>query len=176
MGGPFNEGPFPQLTVQDFGPNRGYRVELEHNCRAVVIGDIDGDLGLQLLPGWVTPGPDAIDVHIHGLPGRFIEALAGVYEIPADVVVELLKFLGIQEGISLRLVTCHGGEPCANGRTAAQMLADIWGGTITAPNGLLRVYPSGQMEIDMVDWENVGGLWLPKVIGPNQGSFVSFPP
>jgi hypothetical protein len=177
MAGPFNEGPYPQLRVQDFGPGKQYRVEVHNGGRTMVIGD-HADLGFQKTHTYVQPGPDAVDVVIHGLPGRFIDKLGGRHEIPAPVVAELLESSGgVQRGTPLRLLTCHAGEAPASGSTAAQQLATEWGGSVSGPNGLLRI-SRGALRIDLVDWDPdpVTGGMMPTNIRQGHGSWVSHAP
>ena len=117
-----------------------------------------------------------------GLPGRFVEQLTDpIYEIPPNVVVQLLDDLGIQRGTALRILTCHGASACDDGLVVAQLLADEWTGHVQAPNGLLRLPHSGGYRIDIVDWEQ--SLWEPDrmEVDPNTiqlgaGSFLTFAP
>jgi hypothetical protein len=140
MGARFHELPYPQLQATDFGPNKPYRVEIWNGGRTVVIGD-PADAGFQNTPIYVQPGSDAIDVVIHGLPDRFLEKLAGSFEIPAALVAQLIEATGILRGTPLRLLTCHAGEAPLLGPTSAQQLATDWGGPVEGPNGLLRISP-----------------------------------
>ncbi len=176
MGGPYSEPPYPALSAADFGPTSSYQVVLHHGGRSVAIGD-SADAAFQTVPTLIRPGVDAVDVIIHGLPGRFIERLGGSREIPVAVLAQLLEIAGIQRGTSLRLLTCHAAEAPLSGETAAQQLATEWQGTVTGLNGLLRIGP-GQMRIDLVEWEvdPVRGGMLPKVIAPGQGAWIAHTP
>jgi hypothetical protein len=175
MGGPFSEAPYPPLQTQDFGPGKQYRVVVWHGGRTVVIGD-HADQALWATPALLQPGPDAVDVVIHGLPGRFIEKLGGSREIPAAVVAQLIEAAGVPRGTPLRLVTCHAAEAPASGPTAAQQLATAWGGPVTGPNGLLRIRP-GRVGIDLVDWDpDPSGGMTPNVTGLGQGSWIPHNP
>jgi hypothetical protein len=175
MGGPFCEAPYPQLQVQDFGPGMPYRVDVQHGGKTIVIGD-PTDWALQKMHLLVRPGPDAVDVVIHGLPGRFIEKLGGSHEIPASVVARLLEAAGARRGTPLRLLACHAGEAPAGGATAAGQLAAAWRGPVMGANGLLRIRQGG-IEIDLVDWnpDPSGGL-TPNVTGVGQGSWIEHNP
>jgi hypothetical protein len=168
MGGPFSEAPYPQLQVQDFGPGKQYRVAVQHGGRTVVIGD-HADAGFQKTHLLVQPGPDEVDVVIHGLPGRFIEKLGGSYEIPPAVVALLIESAGVPRGTPLRLLTCHAGEAPLNGATAAQQLATEWGSPVSGADGLLRIRYNW-IAIDLVDWtpDPLGGM-TPNVTGTGQG-------
>jgi hypothetical protein len=175
MGRSFSDAPYPQLRVQDFGPGKQCRVEVHNGGRTVVIGD-HGDPGLQKTHRLVQPGPDAVDVVIHGLPGRLIDKLGGTQEIPAPVVAQLLDAAGIPRGTPLRLLTCHAAEAPRNGPAAAGLLAGEWGGSVLAANGLLRIQKS-VIGIDLVEWEPdpVGGM-TPTVTGAGEGSWVLHSP
>src|SRR3954469_7989438 len=105
MGGPFHEGPYPQLPLADFGPGRQYRVDVQNGGRTIVVGD-PNDSGLQKTSTLVQPGPHAVDIVIHGLPGRFVESLAGTHEITAALLAQLLDAAGVPRGTPLRLITC----------------------------------------------------------------------
>jgi hypothetical protein len=175
MGGPFSEAPYAQLQDQDFGPGKQYRVDVRHGGRTVVIGD-HSDQALRVTHALVRPGPDAVDVVIHGLPGRFIEKLGGGREVPAQVVARLVESAGVPRGTALRLITCHAGEAPASGPTAAQQLATAWGGPVMGADGLLRIRP-GAIGIDLVDWDpDPAGGMTPNVTGPGQGSWVAHNP
>jgi hypothetical protein len=175
MGGRFNDAPYPQLQPQDFGPGKQYRVEVQNGGMTVVIGDYT-DAGFQNTATYVIPGLYSVDVVIHGLPGRFIEKLAGSYEIPIPLVAQLIESAGVQRGTSLRLLTCHAGEAPMHGPTAAQKLAAEWGGPVLGPNGLLRIAP-GHMRIDLVDWvTDPGGEMMPDNVQQGQGVWVSHLP
>jgi len=176
MGGPFNEPPYPQLQAQDFGPGKQYRVDAHHGGRTIVIGDYT-DLGFQKTHTYVSPGLNAVDVVIHGLPGRFIEQLGGSREIPAPLVAQLVEAAGIPRGTPLRLLTCHAGEAPLIGSTAAQQLATEWGGPVTGPNGLLRI-ARATMRIDLVDWDwdPVLGTMTPTNVRQAQGCWVLHTP
>jgi hypothetical protein len=176
MAGPFNEAPYPQLQVHDFGPGTPYRVIVENGGRTIVIGD-HMDLGFQKTHTYVQPGPDAVDVVIHGLPGRFIEQLGGKWEIPVPLVAQLIETAGIRRGTALRLLTCHAAEAPLTGLTAAQQLATEWGGPVTGPNGLLRI-GRGTLRIDLVDWDYdpVSGGTSPTIVSQGQGSWVCCTP
>jgi hypothetical protein len=175
MGGPFDVAPYPPLQAQDFGPGKQYRVEVHNGGKTVVLGD-PTDAGFQFTPTYLQPGPDAVDVVIHGLPGRFIEKLAGRHEIPVLLVAQLIEAAGIQRGTPLRLLTCHAGEAPFRGPTAAQQLATEWGGPVEGPNGLLRIYP-GRARIDLVDWvvDPSGGM-MPDNVRQGQGAWVPHSP
>jgi hypothetical protein len=126
----------------------------------------------------VQPLPDALDIVIHGLPGRFIDRLSGHLEIPVSVVVQLLDATGVPRGTPLRLLTCHAGEVPMTGLAVAQQLATVWGSDVEGPNGLLRI-GRGHMRIDLVDWypDPVTGGMLPSVVGQQgQGSWVRHSP
>jgi hypothetical protein len=139
-----------------------------------VIGDIANDLALQRLPARISPLPGMVDVHIHGVPGRFLTALGAEIEIPVEVVAELLEVSGqITRGAPLRLLTGHGGEPCARGRVAAQLLATEWTGSVLAPNGLFHAHADGRITIDLVEWSSA---IAPDVATPGGGLFVPFHP
>jgi hypothetical protein len=141
----------------------------------VVIGD-PTDQALQLAPSLIAPDPGAVDVVIHGLPGRFIDAVTGTMEVPVRVVVELLDAAGIPRGTLLRLITCHGGEAPLVGPAVAELLAQEWGAPTAAANGLLRVF-HGSFQIDLVEWnpDPVGGM-VPVVTGAGQGMWIGFQP
>jgi hypothetical protein len=173
MGGPYNEPPYPQLQATDFGPLNQYRVAVENGGKTIAIGD-HTDAGFQKTHTLVLPGADAVDVVIHGLPGRFIEKLGGSWEIPAALVALFLESTGIPRGTPLRLLTCHAGETPVAGLAAARQLAKEWGGPVQAPNGLLRI-SSQRLEIDLVDWDPdpLGGM-LPNVTGPGQGNWLVY--
>jgi hypothetical protein len=175
MGGPFTEPPYPPLHAQDFGPGKQYRVAVHNGGRTVVIGD-HADPAYQKTHTLVQPGAAAVDVVIHGLPGRFIEKLAGGYEIPVPLVAALLESAGVPRGTPLRLLTCHAGEPPMSGPTAAQQLAMEWAGPVNGANGLLRIRP-GAIEIDLVDWtpDPLGGM-TPNVTAAGQGSWLPHHP
>lgn len=177
MGGPYAEAPYPALAAVDFGPGSSYQVLLRNGGRTVVIGDVS-DSALQYTPGLIQPGPREIDVVVHGLSGRFIERLAGVREIPAAVVAELIERAGIARGTPLRLLACHAAEAPLNGPTTARLLATEWRGLVSAPNGLLRIFGRGRMRIDLVDWTaGPGGMEIdPNTIRVGQGAFVSHTP
>jgi hypothetical protein len=173
MGRSFSDRPYLQLTVHDFGPGGPYRVSVEHNGQAIVIGNIDADLSLQDSPKFVIPDPGIVDIHVHGVPGRFVQEFSGEEEIPVKVLVELLETQGgLPRGTPLRLLTCHAGEACAPGVISAQILADQWGGCVFAPDGRLDMDASG-MKIHLVEWSSP---WSPDVIGLNQGQFLEFVP
>jgi hypothetical protein len=175
MGGPFNEPPYPPLQPQDFSPGSQYRVDVRNGGRTIVIGD-HADAGFQNAASYVQPGPHAVDVVIHGLPGRFIEKLAGSLEIPVPLVAHLIAAAGVQPGTPLRLLTCHAGEAPLHGPAAAQQLATMWGGTVEGPNGLLRISP-GRLRIDLVDWvASPGGGMMPDNVQQGQGSWVPHAP
>ncbi len=177
MGGPFNEAPYPQLQFKDFGPRKQWRIELQNSGRTVVIGD-HTDLGFQRTHTYVQPAPDALDIVIHGLPGRFIDALGGRLEISVPVVIELLDSVGVPRGTPLRLLTCHAGEAPMTGLAVAQQLSTAWGGPVNGPNGLLRI-GRGQMRIDLVEWyhDPITGGMLPSLIGhQGQGSWLQHSP
>ena len=176
MGRLFDEAAYPQLQDQDFGPIEPFRVELRNMGRTVVIGDYS-DLGFQLTPTYVLPGPDAVDVVIHGLPGRFIERLGGSREIPVLLAARLIESVGIVRGTPLRLLTCHAAESPLNGLPAAQMLATEWGGQIEGPDGILIIYRGGRMRIDLVDWADdaLGGM-MPDIVLQGRGAWVSHSP
>jgi hypothetical protein len=176
MGRLFAEVAYPPLGDQDFGHAEPFRVELQNTGRTVVIGDYT-DLGFQLTPTYVIPGPDAVDVVIHGLPGRFIERLGGSREIPVPLVARLLESVGIVRGTPLRLLTCHAAEVPLNGPAVAQMLAIEWGGPVEGPNGMLIIYRGGRMRIDLVDWvaDALGGM-MPDNVFQGQGLWVSHSP
>jgi hypothetical protein len=176
MGGPFHEPAYPALSMQDFGTGSQYRAATYKGNRTVVIGAIKDPM-LAQIPNRVQPAGTVVDVAIHGLPGRFIEAISDPqYEIPASVIVELLQSLGIPRGAPLRLLTCHAAEPPMRGPTAARMLAAEWGGPITAPNGILRVLSNGSLRVDLVDWEtdplNPGRMRV-DAVQPGHGTFVT---
>jgi len=175
MGGPFNEVPYSHLQTTDFGSGKQYRVDVQNGGRTVVIGD-HTDAAFSKTHALVQPGLDAVDVVIHGLPGRFIEKLGGNLEIPASVVAVLLDSAGITQGTSLRLLTCHAGEAPLTGPTAAQLLATAWGGSVLGANGLLRIRPTG-IEIDLVNWDPhpMGGM-TPNVTGAGQGIWIRHDP
>lgn len=176
MGGQFDDAAYPPLQDQDFSPAKPFRVELQNTRRTVVIGDLT-DLGFQITPRYVLPGPDTVDVVIHGLPGRFIERLGGSKEIPVLVVARLIESAGIARGTPLRLLTCHAAEAPFNGLAAAQRLATEWGGTVVGPDGMLIIYRGGRMRIDLVDWvaDALGGM-MPDNVHQDQGSWVSHSP
>src|SRR3954471_11685905 len=94
MGRPFHEAPYPPLGRTDFGPASPYGVAVHNGGKTVAIGD-HTDASFRLVPAWVQPGPDVVDVVIHGLPGRFLERLNGNREIPVLVVAELLESVGV---------------------------------------------------------------------------------
>jgi hypothetical protein len=175
MGRSFSDAPYPQLRVQDFGAGKQCRVEAHHGGRTVVIGD-HSDPGFQKTHRLVQPGPDAVDVVIHGLPGRFIDKLGGAQEIPAPVVAQLLGAAGIPRGTPLRLIACHAGESPLNGPAAARLLAREWGGSVLAGNGLMRIQKGG-IGIDLVEWDPdpVGGM-TPTVTGAGEGGWVLYTP
>lgn len=176
MGGPFHDPSYPQLDAHAFGPGQQYRVEVWNAGKTIVIGD-HTDAAFQKTHTLVQPGPDAVDVVIHGLPGRFIEKLGGSHEIPVPVVAQLLDSVRIQRGLALRLLTCHATEAPLNGTTVAQLLATEWGGLVTGPNGLLRIQ-QGPMRIDLVDWEPdpvLGGMSA-NVTGRGQGIWIACTP
>ncbi len=175
MGGPFDEPPYPTLQARDFGPGKQFRVEIHNGGRTIVIGDFN-DAGFQLTPSYIQPGPDAIDVVIHGLPGRFIEMLAGHHEIPVPLAALLIESAGVQRGTPLRLLSCHAGETPANGEPAAERLAQEWGGSVEGPDGMLRIYP-GRMRLDRVDWvPAAGGGMMPDNPQQGRGQWVIFTP
>ena len=176
MGRLFDEAAYPPLQDQDFSPFEPFRVELRNMGRTVVIGDYS-DLGFQLTPTYVLPGPDAVDVVIHGLPGRFIERLGGSREIPVLLAARLIESVGIVRGTPLRLLTCHAAESPLNGLPAAQMLATEWGGQIEGPDGILIIYRGGRMRIDLVDWADdaLGGM-MPDIVLQGRGAWVSHSP
>jgi hypothetical protein len=175
MGGLFHEPAYPQLQATDFGPGKQYRVATHNGGRTVVIGD-HSDAGFQLTPNYVQPGPDAVDVVIHGLPGRLIERLAGHYEIPIPLVAQLIEAIAIPRGTPLRLLTCHAAEAPLQGSTTAQLLATEWGGPVEGPNGLLRILP-GRMRVDLVEWVAApsGGM-MPDNIRQGQGTWMPHSP
>jgi hypothetical protein len=171
MGGPFHDAPFPPLQAQDFGPGKPYRVEARNGGRTIVIGD-PTDAGFQNTATYVRPGPQAIDVVIHGLPGRFIEKLAGGLEIPVPLVAELIESVGVPRGTPLRLLTCHAAEAPLLGPSAAQMLATEWAGPVEGPNGMLRISGRG-MRVDLVDWvADPGGGLMPDNVRQGAGGWV----
>jgi hypothetical protein len=141
-----------------------------------VIGD-HTDAAFQKVHALINPGAGAVDVVIHGLPGRFIERLDGCREVPAPVVAELLESAGVARGTPLRLLTCHAAEPPLHGGTAAGVLVAEWGGPVTGPDGLLRV-GQGRMRVDLVEWDPdpvLGGM-SPQVVGQGQGSWITLRP
>src|SRR6202035_5062027 len=138
----------PALAAADFGPGSQYQVVLQNGGRTAAVGDV-ADGAFQNVHTLVQPGADAIDVVIHGLPGRFIEKLGGNREVPVPVVAELLESAGIQRGTSPRLLTCHAAEAPFVGAATAQRLATEWGGPVSGPNGLLRIFGKGRMRIDV---------------------------
>jgi hypothetical protein len=175
MGGPFHEPLYPQLQATDFGLGKQYRVETWNGGRTVVIGDYT-DAGFQNTPAYIQPGPDAVDVVIHGLPGRFIEKLAGSCEIPIPLVAQLIESTGIARRTPLRLLTCHAGEAPLQGSTTAQLLATEWDGSVEAPNGLLRISP-GRMRVDLVEWVAApGGGMMPDNVRQGQGAWIPHTP
>jgi hypothetical protein len=176
MGGRFDEPAYPSLQDQDFGPDKPFRVELQNQGRTVAIGD-HTDLGFRITPAYVSPGPNAIDVVIHGLPGRFIERLGGIREIPVPLTARLIESAGILRGTPLRLLTCHAAEMPLNGPTVARMLATEWGGPVEGPDGMLIIYRGGRMRIDLVDWaiDALGGM-MPDVVRQGLGSWVPHSP
>jgi hypothetical protein len=164
------------MGVADFGLTSQFRVVVQNSGKTVAIGD-HTDAAFRNTPTLITPGAAAVDVVIHGLPGRFIEKLGGSREIPVSVLAQLLESAGLQRGTPLRLLTCHAGEAPLKGEPAAQQLATEWGGPVTAPNGLLRI-GTGQLRIDLVDWDPdpvLGGM-SPSVIGQGQGTWISYTP
>jgi hypothetical protein len=173
MAGPFDEVHYPQLNVHDFGPGKRFRVDVRNGARTIVIGD-HADLWFQLTHAYVQPEPDAIDVVIHGLPGRFIEQLGGKLEIPASVVAELVESAGVARGTPLRLLTCHAAEFPLTGSTAAQQLAAEWGGPVTGPDGLLRI-GRRTIRVDLVDsdYDPVSGRMSPTNVRQGQGGWVT---
>jgi hypothetical protein len=174
MGGLFHDAPYTKLDFNAFGPVQQYRVEVRNAGKTIVIGD-HTDVGFQLTSTLVQPGPDAVDVVIHGLPGRFVVKLGGGHEIPVPIVAQLLESVGIKRGVELRLLKCHATEAPLNGSTVAQLLATEWKGIVTGPNGLLRIQ-KGPMRIDLVDWEPdpvLGGM-SPNVTGQSQGNWISY--
>jgi hypothetical protein len=177
MGGPYAEVPYPALSPADFGPGSQYQVALQNGGRTVVIGDVS-DIALQNTHVLIQPNPDETDVVIHGLPGRFVEALGGHHEIPVPVVVNLLDNAGITRGTPLRLLTCHAAEVPHNGGTIAQMLATEWRGPVSGPNGLLRIFGRGRIRIDLVDWIlGPGGVEIdPTTIQMGRGRFIPHTP
>ena len=172
MGSPFHEPAYPQLNAQDFGTASQHRVAVHNGGRTVAVGDwTDG--AIQTVHTLIHPGPDAVDVVIHGLPGRFIDKLAGNREIPAAVVADLLESAGVIRGTPLRLLTCHAAELPLRGETAGQGLATEWRGPVSGPNGLL-VIGVGQLRVDLVDWDPdpiLGGM-MPSVVGRGLGTWV----
>ncbi len=173
MGGPFHERPYPRLTSEDFGPGGQCGVKVLNEGRTVVIGDL-ADRDLQIAPYFIQPGPLAIDVHIHGLPGRFIEARLGRCEIPVDLVARFLEAHGIRVATPLRLITCHGAEAPLDGRSVAELLSTSWGGSVTAPNGLLTM-SYNWVRISLVIWEEnlVFGDMIPLRTGL-EGDWITF--
>jgi hypothetical protein len=174
LGGPFHDAPYPALSPADFASGTRYQVTLRNGARSVLIGDVN-DAAIQHAASMIQPGPGAVDVIIHGLPGRFIEKFGGSREIPPDLVETLLQSVGIQPGTPLRLLTCHAAELPLVGPTAAQQLANRWGGIVSGPNGLLHIY-RGWMRIDLVDWiadPIFGGMMIdPSTIRVGAGTFV----
>src|SRR5436190_24335656 len=114
MGGPFHESPYTPLGRHDFGPTSPYRVAVHNAGMTVAIGD-HTDTSFRLVPTWVQPVRDVVDVVVHGLPGRFIERLNGNREIPALVVAELVEVVGVLRGTPSRLLTCHAAELLLSG-------------------------------------------------------------
>lgn len=176
MGGPFHEVPYPQLGVTDFGPAGPFHVSVDNGGRTIAIGD-PADAAFHTVHTLIPPRPDAVDVVIHGLPGRFIEKLGGSREIPAAVVAELLESAGVQRGTPLRLLTCHAAEAPASGAPIAQSLATAWGGPVSGPDGLLHI-GKGYLRVDLVEWEAdpVSGGMLPQVRIQGGGSWVTSVP
>jgi hypothetical protein len=175
MGGLFSEPPYPPLQTQDFGPAKQYLVAIHNGGRTIVIGD-PTDAGFQKTHTLVQHSAFAVDVVIHGLPGRFIEKLGGSREIPVAVVAWLLESAGVTRGTPLRLLTCHAAEAPLSGAATAQQLATEWNGSVQGANGLLRIRPN-QIEIDLVDWSSdpLGGM-IPNVTAVGQGSWIPYNP
>src|SRR5262245_60487732 len=137
MGGPYFEpAAYPALPASSFGPTSQYRVTIHNQGRTVSIGD-HTDHAFRIVHALVHTGSDAVDVAIHGLPGRFIDQLGGRMEIPVPVVAELLESVGIKRGTPLRFLTCHADEPPLTGATLLQLMLAEWGGSVSGPNGLL---------------------------------------
>ena len=174
-GGPFDEPPYPQMHQNDFGPGKRCEIDVRHGGRTIMIGD-PTDFGFQKTHTLISPGPDAVDIVIHGLPGRFVEKLGGNQEIPASLIAQLLASAGVIRGMPLRLLTCHAGELPLRGTSAAQILAEEWGGLVLGANGLLRIRKGG-ISIDVVEWvlDPSGGM-MPNVIGVDQGTWISHTP
>jgi len=152
MGGPFNTPAVSQVTASDFGPGQPNDVQVHHGGQMDVIAQ-NGD-GAFKVPNLISPPADAIDVIIHGKPGRFGIDAECEAEIPAPVVAQLLEDAGIQRGTPLRCITCHAGEkpdPAIGVVSAAQQLATTWNGTVYAPNGFCRV-TLGNIRIDLGDF------------------------
>lgn len=171
MGQPFDEPPYPPLTARDFGPGKAYRVEYQNAGQTIAIGE-PSDHAFQTAHRHLQPAAGIIDVVLHGLPGRFIESLAGTRQIAPAVIAELLNAAGIAKGTPLRLVTCHAAEAPRHGQPVALQLAHEWGGLVMGASGQLVLTKAGP-RIDLVEWEpDPAGGMRPDPVGVNQGAWV----
>jgi hypothetical protein len=185
LGDPFDTPATTQAAVADFGPGRPNRVEVHHGGRMVVIAEA-GDSSFSV-PRLIAPQLGAVDVVIHGKPGRFGTSPEANVEVPPAVVAQLLEDHGIARGAPLRCVTCHGGEAPAVGPPATQRLATEWNGPVQGANGLV-VVRTNNIRVDVGDWSPepiFGGqqfdVYPPATPGyPNggqgQGTFLPFTP
>jgi len=174
----FHENAYPELHVRDFGTAGQFQVNAYNGGRVIVIGDIR-DVMLRQIPGRVKPLTGTVDLAIHGLPGRFIEAINNPqFEIPASVVVQLLESVSVIRGMPLRLLTCHATELPLAGPSTAGTLAAQWGGPVTGPNGILRIASTGVSRIDLIDWvaDAVNpGKMIPDNPRVGGGQWLTFP-
>ena len=175
MGGPFNTPPIRQVGVGAFGPGQPNTVQVYHGGQMMVIA-ANGDPSFRV-PQLIQPQAGTVDVVIHGKPGRFGTTADADVEIPADVVAQLLLARGVPGGTLLRCLTCHGGEKPLVGPAAAEQLAQVWNGPVSAPNGFCIV-TANKIDIDVGDWEpdQVYGGQQFAVKQPRQGRFIPFTP
>jgi hypothetical protein len=167
MGGPFSEPPYATLSAADFGPTSQYQVAVHHGGRTVALGDFT-DASLQGVPTLVQPGTNAVDVVIHGLPGRFIEKPGGSREIPVSVVVELLEGAGIQRGTALQ--ACNNnfvGRPFQAVRGGRPGKAVLRSYSCTTSLGLLTCHAAEAPLSGGTAAQLLATEWTGPVTGPN---------
>jgi hypothetical protein len=175
MGGRYHTPAQGQASASDFGPGQPHRVEVHHGGQAVVIA-VAGDLSFAV-PQLIQPQAGAVDVVIHGVSGRFATSASGEIEVPTKVVAVLLENAGVPRGTPLRCLTCHGGERPLAGPPAAELLAQDWGGPVSAADGFLKV-EQGKTTVHLGEWDPdpiFGGETF-TITHPGQGTFVRFGP